>query len=145
MNEALQSAKEDREWEKEVDDADILKAGQIGIKVNFTGGKPNLKMKGTGLSHSGVGNEQETAAKSKKVVVYSKLPAIATKSVLAEDVYNVSRTTASSKKVGRKLLRLKHGTNWPFSANFAGRIRTQQFWGRIEATLKKETGDHLKR
>jgi hypothetical protein len=100
LNEALQSAKEDREWEKEVDDADILKAGQIGIKVNFTGGKPNLKMKGTGLSHSGEGKEQETAAKpKKKVVVHSKLPFIATKSVLAEDVYNVSRTQISSEKL----------------------------------------------
>jgi hypothetical protein len=105
LNEALQSAKEDRGWEKEVDDADILKAGQIGIKVNFTeGGKPNLRMKGTGLSHSAGGKEQETAAKlKKKVVVHAKLPAIATKSVLAEDVYNVSKTTASSKKSGRKL------------------------------------------
>jgi hypothetical protein len=104
LNEALQSAKEDREWEREVDDADILKAGQIGIKVNFTGGKPNLRMKGTGLSHSAGGKEQETAAKpKKKVVVHAKLPAIATKSVLAEDVYNVSKTTLSSKKPGRKL------------------------------------------
>jgi hypothetical protein len=107
LNEALQSAKEDREWEKEVVDADILKAGQIGIKFNFTGGKPNLKMKGTGLSHSAEGKEQQTVAKpKKKVVVHAKLPAIATKSVLAEDVYNVSTTTVPSKFCWQKTTRL---------------------------------------
>ena len=98
LKEALQSAKEDREWEREGDeDKDALKSGQISIKVNMKGGRAvGLRMKGTG--HNPKGSqlddpeqaEPEQPKKKKTIVVHAKLPAIATKSVLAEDVYNVS-------------------------------------------------------
>jgi hypothetical protein len=92
LKEALQSAREDREWEKEEPDEDDLKAGQIGIRVNFDGGKPSLNMKGAGRSPNRPGKPVEKESKPKqKVVIHAKLPAIATKSVLAEDLYNVSK------------------------------------------------------
>jgi hypothetical protein len=46
LKEALQSAKEDREWEKEESQGNELKAGQIGVRINFNGGQPLLNLKG---------------------------------------------------------------------------------------------------
>lgn len=95
LKEALQSAKEDNEWEREGldgdDDDSNLKAGQIGIRINFSGGMPSLDMKGTGRSPNRPNKLGEKESNPKqKVVIHATLPAIATKSVLAEDLYNVS-------------------------------------------------------
>lgn len=96
---ALQSAKEDKEWESEVSGEDALKPGQIGVCVNFKSGKPNLSLKGTGHSPRRAElNATVSASKPKakqKVIVHTKLPAIATKSAVAEDMYNVSLLLSS--------------------------------------------------
>lgn len=91
MKEALHSVKVDREWEKEeVVDVGDLRAGQIGIRVNFSGGTASLDMKGAGSSPNRPTKRQEKDIKPKqKVVIHAKLPAIATKSVFAEDLYKV--------------------------------------------------------
>ena len=105
LKDALQSAKEDREWEKEDADTDDLKAGQIGVKIDFKGGRTLLNLKGIGRSprrktdqkaeEAKEAKEAEPSEKTKsksKVVVHAAPPAIATKSVLAEDLYRVRST-----------------------------------------------------
>lgn len=106
LKEALKAAKEDREWEKGVDgeyDGDVqnksLKSGQIGIKVGFNGRIPTFNLTGTGHSPSSKLKQRnkdsskdkvENSSKTEQVVVHSRPPAIATKSVLAEDLYNAA-------------------------------------------------------
>lgn len=87
LKEAIRSMKEDSEWQKDDADDDDLKAGQIGININFKGGRPMLRLKGAGQSSNRQGAKTK---QNQKVVVHSKLPAIATKSVLPEDLCNVS-------------------------------------------------------
>jgi LysM repeat protein len=87
--EAVQSVKEDREWQKEDVSEDDFKAGQIGIKINFSGGRPNLSLKGAGQSLKRTTKNEKPLIKE-KAVVHSMPPAIASKSVLPEDLYNVS-------------------------------------------------------
>ena len=103
LQEALQSAKEDREWEQEESQGEELKSGQIGVRINFDGGKPLLNLKGIGKSTKNAligkkkqndGEDQSYNSKPKqKVVVYSTPPAIATKTVMAQDLFNVSKST----------------------------------------------------
>mmetsp|Transcript_27015 Transcript_27015/g.41505 ORF Transcript_27015/g.41505 Transcript_27015/m.41505 type:complete len:423 (+) Transcript_27015:175-1443(+) len=108
LHDAMASAREDREWEKE-ECVDDFKGGQIGVKLNFTGGKPFFKLRGIGrgvsktkqillppatksegISESS-GESPTKQIKSKpKVVIHSKLPSIATKSVYAEDLYKAA-------------------------------------------------------
>lgn len=103
LKEALQSAKEDREWEKEESQGNELKAGQIGVQVHFIGGKPMMNLKGIGKSTKKVfqqqikkvsrdsGSEKPKKAESTpKVKIYSVPPPIASKSVSVEDLFNVS-------------------------------------------------------
>lgn len=121
LRDALQSAKEDREWETENDDGDDddnglhgekkeknLKSGQIGIKVvDFRGGIPIFNLRGTGFpslpklrrkvgddsnseSSSGSSSKEESDGGKQKVVVHKRPPAIATKSVLPQDLYNAA-------------------------------------------------------
>ena len=90
IKDALRSVREDREWEKEEIVDDSLKSGQIGIRVNFNGGKASLNMKGAGQSPDRSASEKQKQKQKQKVVVHAKLPAIATKSVFAEDLYKVS-------------------------------------------------------
>lgn len=101
LKEALQSAKEDREWEQEEAQGEELKSGQIGVRINFTGGKPLMNLKGIGQSTKNalIGKKMEDSEKDKshssppkqKVVVYTTPPAIATKSVMAQDLFDVSK------------------------------------------------------
>lgn len=114
--------KADQEWEKEeaVDDGD-LKAGQIGIRVKFSGGKASLDMKGAGRSPKKPTKRQERDIKLKeeikpkqKVVIHSKLPAIATKSVLAEDLYKVSMVLQFA--VGYLVYNISKPTICPFKS-----------------------------
>jgi LysM repeat protein len=93
LKDALKSAKEDREWESgdEVDytaggdQIKRLRSGQIGIKVGFKGKFPTFNLTGTGHSSS-----SKLKGADDKTVVHSRPPAIATKSVLAEDLYNAA-------------------------------------------------------
>lgn len=94
LKDALQSMKEDREWEKEESTNDNLKSGQIGVKIDFKGGRPNLWLKGAGqASKTKESTETEEEEPKEKVIIHSKPPAIASKSVLPEDLYNVSCLT----------------------------------------------------
>lgn len=122
LRSALQSAKEDREWESgsDVEEREgdkhtsnhsddgvdskeknrkrktqrviSLKSGQIEIRVGFSSaGIPILKtFKGTGASKNTTMNDAESLEKKGKVKIHSRLPAIATKSVLAEDLVNAA-------------------------------------------------------
>ncbi|KAL3902953.1 MAG: hypothetical protein SGILL_010633, partial [Bacillariaceae sp.] len=121
LKDAVNSAKEDREWESadegvEVDgeydsynEKQSLKSGQIGIKVKFRKGIPTFDLRGTGFpkfgkkskksgssssssSNSSSDNEKSDGEKEKKekVIIYKRPPAIATKSVLAQDLYNAA-------------------------------------------------------
>jgi hypothetical protein len=103
LKDALQSAKEDREWEKEESHGQELKAGQIGVRINFSGGKPLMNLKGIGkstkealrkqikkVSRDDGSESSNSTGSTSKVKIYSAPPAIASKSVLAEDLFNVS-------------------------------------------------------
>jgi len=107
LKDALQSAKEDWEWESGGDGDNNgddqmknLKPGQIGIKVGFVGRILTFNLTGTGhLSSSKLlmkkskkrsGDKSESFLTKGQVVVHSRPPAIATKSVLAEDLYNAA-------------------------------------------------------
>lgn len=114
LKEALQSAKEDREWEKEEEvQGEELKSGQIGVRINFQGGKPLLNLKGIGQTTKNaitklkgdVSEEEKSTSSEKKtqVIVYSTPPAIATKSVLAQDLFNVSSIALGDRSAGKYL------------------------------------------
>lgn len=103
LKDALQSAKEDREWEKEESQGEELKSGQIGVRINFAGGKPLLNLKGIGKSTKEaikkqikkVSSDDSSAGSgscdsASKVKIYATPPAIASKSVSAQDLMNVS-------------------------------------------------------
>eukprot|EP00525_Craspedostauros_australis_P005780 CAMPEP_0198132992 /NCGR_PEP_ID=MMETSP1442-20131203/59332_1 /TAXON_ID= /ORGANISM="Craspedostauros australis, Strain CCMP3328" /LENGTH=331 /DNA_ID=CAMNT_0043794095 /DNA_START=331 /DNA_END=1326 /DNA_ORIENTATION=- len=112
LKRALHSAKEDKEWDKEMSDVAVtehskLRAGQISIKVNVNeGGKPiGFRMRGVGNNDAASRQKMDppagesvvkpplhatAGAASKKPVVHAKPPAIATKSVLAADIYNAA-------------------------------------------------------
>jgi LysM repeat protein len=115
LKDAVQSAKEDREWETESERGNeyveedegqnpetkekALKSGQIGIKVvDFQGGIPIFNLKGTGFlslpkstkNPEAEINISENDGRKEKVVVHKRLPAIATKSVSPQDLYNAS-------------------------------------------------------
>lgn len=92
MKNALRSAKEDNEWEKEMDD-NSLKSGEIRIKVNSEG---FFKARGAGIAPA---TKDEASAppttppkKRTPVKPISKaaIPAIASKTVKAEDVLNAA-------------------------------------------------------
>lgn len=104
LKEALRACKEDREWETgrdgEFDSDDqinALKSGQIGIKVGFSGKVPTFNLTGTGHSLSSKlsmkrskngPNDISDSFLEDKVIVHSRPPAVASKSVRAEDLYN---------------------------------------------------------
>ena len=108
LKEALRACKEDREWETgrdgEFDSDDqikALKSGQIGIKVGFSGKVPTFNLTGTGHSltsklsmkrnkNKNVPNNISDSFEEDKVVVHSRPPAVASKSVRAEDLYNAA-------------------------------------------------------
>lgn len=127
LKEAIQSAREDREWETESEEGyeegdngqyrekkeKDLKSGQIGIKViDFRGGIPIFNLKGTGFpslpkmkkkkkqagsgdgSNSGnsssCSSKEENIKRKEKVKIHKRPPAIASKSVLPQDLYNAA-------------------------------------------------------
>jgi len=86
LKEALTSLKEDREWQKDDISPDDLKAGQIGIKVDFGNGAPKLRLIGFGKPTDALGNIEP----KRKVKVHRFAPAIESKSALAEDLCNAA-------------------------------------------------------
>ena len=100
MKEALRSAKEDNEWEREMDGC-TLKSGEIRITMNSEG----FNARGAGITRSSSlatkekesGDESSSPASSPakkrtpvKPISKSAIPAIATKTVKAEDVMNAA-------------------------------------------------------
>ncbi|KAL3925359.1 MAG: hypothetical protein SGILL_000468 [Bacillariaceae sp.] len=114
LKDAMQSVKEDREWMNDDEGDDNrsnpteknLKSGQIGIKVDFRSGIPIFNLRGTGFPSfsskkskkpdSSSNSNGETSDKvtgkdeKEKVIIYKRPPAIATKSVFAQDLYNAA-------------------------------------------------------
>jgi hypothetical protein len=89
LKEAVLSAKEDREWEQEMDSC-FLKSGEIRITMNMRGGVPvGYSTQGAGIKSKGT-REEEAKKKPAKLKASTDIPAIATKTVKAEDVYKVS-------------------------------------------------------
>jgi hypothetical protein len=91
LEDAVRSTREDNDWEKDID-ANELKSGEIRFTMN--------KM-GTGLHAAGAGiRQKETEEKAKdekttvvekpKIIAYEGIPAIATKTVKARDVYTAA-------------------------------------------------------
>ena len=93
MKDAVRSAKEDRELEKEMDSCS-LKSGEIRITMNMKGGVPvSYTAQGAGIRKKNQVDaekvDEETRKRSVKVTPAKEVPAIASKSVKAEDVYKV--------------------------------------------------------
>lgn len=85
LEDALQSAKDDREWEKA--ELDGLKAGEIRIRIKH-GKVPIGFFKGAGIQQKEM--KEETNPNRKDVMPTTNVPAIATKSVNPKDIYKAS-------------------------------------------------------
>lgn len=97
LKSALRSAKEDNEWEKEMDE-NSLRSGEIRITMNAEG----FNARGAGITRSpSFAGEQQSATTSPtttpakkrtpvKPIDRSAIPAIASKSVKALDVVNAA-------------------------------------------------------
>lgn len=92
LDDALQSAKEDQEWEAEVECP--LKAGQICFTRDRGGRCWNTH--GAGI-RSTLSNDETDIATAVKPISKSDIPAIATKTMKAEDAYRVSMRHRRSK------------------------------------------------
>jgi hypothetical protein len=95
LKDAVRSAREDNEWEQDID-ANELKSGEI----RFTMNKMGLHAAGAGIRKHGSGVEPEgtkakdektTVVEKPKVIAYEGIPAIATKTVKAQDVYKAAQ------------------------------------------------------
>ena len=82
LHDAIRSAKADGEWEREMDNFS-LRSGEIRITPKLNKGVP------IGFDTQGAGIQPAATQKKKEAVVtaYKATPAIATKSVNAQDVY----------------------------------------------------------
>ena len=86
VEDAIKSAKEDGDWETNVEATG--ESGLIHITVKLRDGVPiDLQTTGAGLQQP---PKTTTASTIIKPVTYDSLPAIATKNVRPQDVYNVS-------------------------------------------------------
>ena len=96
LKDAVRSAKDDGEWEREMDSCS-LRSGEIRIVMNMEKGIPmGFATQGAGiqpLSKEGEKKKQETA--KPKVTAYEDIPAIATKTVKAQDIYQAAPQHAS--------------------------------------------------
>lgn len=98
LKEALRSAKEDNEWEREMDDGNSLKSGEIRITM----GEEGLKARGAGIFLGKEARNIESTAATTSVSAAPKkkeptkpiskdaIPAIESKTVKAEDVVNAA-------------------------------------------------------
>ena len=80
LEDAIRSAKEDGDWEQDVEP----ESGSIHISVKLQNGIP------VDFQATGAGLKPQPKAVPTKPVTYDGLPAIATKNVRPQDVYNVS-------------------------------------------------------
>lgn len=84
LKDAIRSVKEDGEWEREMDNFS-LRSGEIRITPKLSKGVP------IGFDTEGAGIQPSTPKKKKEspvvVTAYTAVPAIATKTVKAQDVY----------------------------------------------------------
>ena len=85
LQDAIRSAREDGEWEREMDNFS-LRSGEIRITPKMSKGIP------IGFDTHGAGIQPATPKKAKsdqkaQVTSYKSVPAIATKTVKAQDVY----------------------------------------------------------
>lgn len=88
VEEAVRSAQEDHEWEKDVEVVKPTKNKDIRITVKLQDGIPvDFAATGAGLVQPQGNNDDKK--KNKKLTVFDGVPAIATKSVRPQDVYNV--------------------------------------------------------
>ena len=83
LKDAVESAKEDHEWESEMDDTGVLRSGQIRI----TSQQGCLFTQGAGIKSSEGVNDDK---KKKKTATPTSSSRIATKTVQLEDVYRAS-------------------------------------------------------
>jgi hypothetical protein len=94
LKDAVRSAREDNEWEQDID-ANELKSGEI----RFTMNKMGLHAAGAGIRKNGgvepkefkAKDEKMTVVEKPKVIAYEGIPAIATKTVKAQDVYKAAQ------------------------------------------------------
>jgi len=99
LKEALQSAREDKEWEQDIDTC-ALKSGEIRITMNMKGGVPvGFATQGAGLS----GNKEKKEEEAKAV---KELPRIASKCSDSDDLVNVSAPSRREKRYTRNLTHL---------------------------------------
>jgi hypothetical protein len=84
LKDAVRSAREDNEWEQDID-ANTLKSGEI----RFTMNKMGLHAAGAGIRKN-VEPEEPKDEKKPKVIAYEGIPAIATKTLKAQDVYKAA-------------------------------------------------------
>ena len=93
LKEALRSAKEDNEWEREMD-GNSLKSGEIRITMDAEG----FKARGAGIASPRNEKEEKFSPSSSpaqkrtpvKPISKAAIPAIASKTVKAEDVVNAA-------------------------------------------------------
>ena len=93
MKAALRSAKEDHEWEREMDD-NSLKSGEIRITMNSDG----FQTRGAGISQVRAISPPTTPVKKRtpvKPISKAAIPAIASKTVKALDVVNAASQDAN--------------------------------------------------
>jgi len=90
LADAVRSAREDGEWEREMEDDDgsLLRSGEIRIISNASG---KIETKGAGIlpasSNSSSSSSNNNNNNNNKPIKANAVPAIATKNVKAQDVY----------------------------------------------------------
>ena len=82
LEDAVRSAREDNEWEQDID-ANELKSGEI----RFTMNKMGLHAAGAGIRKNVEAKVDPKDEKKPVIIAYEGIPAIATKTVKAQDVY----------------------------------------------------------
>jgi hypothetical protein len=86
LKDAVRSAREDNDWEKDID-ANELKSGEI----RFTMNKMGLHAAGAGIRKNVEVKAEPKDEKKPKIIAYEGIPAIATKTVKAQDVYKAAQ------------------------------------------------------
>lgn len=112
LKDAIRSAKDDVEWEREMDNYS-LRSGEIRITPKLSKGVTiGFETQGAGIQPS-ITPKKERADRKTQVTSYKAVPAIATKTVTAQDVYMAVpqhsnfgvelQPLVAEKKVGRQM------------------------------------------
>ena len=92
LEDAIESARTDGEWEREVED-DRKKAGDIRISVNVEQGRPvGFRAQGAGVLHAY--GKMGSMASGVDMTIYEGVPTATSKDLSEHDIYEVR--TASS-------------------------------------------------